>query len=55
LRGNAQLVDGDVASSSRFFLVRGQVRLDRAVTRMEALLKRGPNNIASVLWQRELS
>jgi hypothetical protein len=24
------------------------------VTRMEALLKRGPNNIASVLWQREL-
>ena len=54
LRGNAQLVDGDVASSSRFFLVRGQVRLDRAVTRMEALLKRGPNNIASVLWQREL-
>lgn len=54
LRGNVQLLEGDVASSSRFFLVRGQVRLDRAVTRMEALLKRGPNNIARVLWQREL-
>jgi len=41
---------------SRYFFVRGQVRLDRAVTRMEALVRRDPaaGGRVTVLWQREL-
>jgi general secretion pathway protein K len=46
----------DISTSSRYFLVRGRVRLDRANTGMEALVKRGqPGTRApiAVLWQRE--
>ena len=41
---------------SRYFFVRGQVRLDRAVTRMEALVRRDPaaGGRVTVLWQREI-
>lgn len=47
----------DVGTTSRYFFVRGQVKLDRAQTRMEALVKRGPPQTSqpiAVLWQREL-
>lgn len=47
----------DINTTSRYFFVRGQVKLDRANTRMEALVRRGPAQTAqpiSVLWQREL-
>lgn len=52
----ADLGDELIATASRFFFVRGRIRLDRADTRMEALVKRGPANAAApvmVLWQRE--
>ncbi len=53
----AGLLPQDVSTASRYFFVRGRVRLDRASTGMEALVKRGqpgaPAPIA-VLWQREL-
>lgn len=52
--GNINTGERDLAIKSSHFIVRGQVRLDRATTRMEALVKRDPNNIARVLWQREL-
>ncbi|MEG1969376.1 MAG: type II secretion system minor pseudopilin GspK [Burkholderiaceae bacterium] len=52
--GNIEIDERDVAIQSSHFIVRGQVRLDRAITRMEALVKREANNIARVLWQREL-
>jgi len=51
------LMPQDVSTSSRYFFVRGRVRLDRASTGMEALVKRGlPGAPApiTVLWQREL-
>jgi len=48
----------DMATTSRYFFVRGEVKLDRAVTRMEALVRRGvPGQGAQpvvVLWTREL-
>ncbi|MCS6944857.1 MAG: type II secretion system minor pseudopilin GspK [Sutterellaceae bacterium] len=47
----------EISTTSRYFFVRGQVKLDRAVTRMEALVKRGPPQTSqpiAVLWQREL-
>lgn len=47
----------DIGTTSRYFFVRGQVKLDRAHTRMEALVKRGPPQTSqpiAVLWQREL-
>jgi general secretion pathway protein K len=52
-----QVADADVAVASRYFLVRGEVKLDRAVTRMEALVKRnavGAQANAALLWEREL-
>lgn len=52
----AGLMPQDVSTASRYFFVRGRVRLDRASTGMEALVKRGlpgaPAPIA-VVWQRE--
>jgi len=45
-----------IATSSRYFFVRGRVRLDRADTRMQALVKRGAVGATTpmiVLWQRE--
>lgn len=52
--GGIAIDERGLAIKSDHFLVRGQVRLDRATTRMEALVKRDPNQIARVLWQREL-
>lgn len=47
--------EDELSVASRYFLVRGQVRLDRAQTRMESLVKRNPaNQTVIVLWQREL-
>jgi general secretion pathway protein K len=52
------VTDADLSTMSRFFFVRGEVKLDRAVTRMEALVKRGaPGQGAAavnVLWTREI-
>jgi general secretion pathway protein K len=46
----------DLAVSSRYFVIRGQVKLDRANTRIEALVKRGDSwqQRVEMLWQREL-
>jgi general secretion pathway protein K len=55
-RGNG-FSDNDVSVSSRYFFIRGQVRLARADTRMEALVKRGnAGQLAPVdlVWEREL-
>jgi len=50
--------DADIATASRFFFVRGEVKLDRAVTRMEALVRRGVPGQGiqpvNVLWVREI-
>ena len=52
------VTDAELATASRFFFVRGEVRLDRAVTRMEALVKRGAPGqgpaAVNVLWTREI-
>lgn len=52
------LTDAELSTNSRFFFIRGEVKLDRAVTHMEALVKRGaPGQGAApvnVLWTREL-
>lgn len=47
--------DAQIAVTSRYFLVHGQIRLDRANTRMEALVRRGGDATQPVLllWQRE--
>lgn len=50
------VTDEQIATASRYFFVRGRVRLDRADTRMEAMVKRGPANTSApltVLWQHE--
>jgi general secretion pathway protein K len=52
------VTDAELSTNSRFFFIRGEVKLDRAVTRMEALVKRGapgqgPAAVA-VLWTREI-
>lgn len=51
------LLPQDVSTASRYFFVRGRVRLDRASTGMEALVKRGQQQGPApvvVIWQREL-
>jgi general secretion pathway protein K len=52
------VTDAELATASRFFFIRGEVKLDRALTRMEALVKRGvPGQgvaAVNVLWTREL-
>lgn len=55
-RHNGEPTDAQIAVASRYFLVRGQVKLDRASTRMEALVRRGDTwqLPVRVLWQREL-
>ncbi len=51
----ADLDTSQIATQSRYFLVRGQVRLDRATTRMEAMVRRpAVNQLVQVLWEREL-
>jgi general secretion pathway protein K len=47
----------DVSVYSRYFLVRGEIKLQRADTRMEALVKRappGPPGPVDLVWEREL-
>ncbi|HET9025473.1 MAG TPA: type II secretion system minor pseudopilin GspK, partial [Burkholderiaceae bacterium] len=50
--------DAELSTNSRFFFIRGEVKLDRAVTRMEALVKRGAPGqgpaAVTVLWTREI-
>lgn len=52
------VTDAELSTNSRFFFIRGEVKLDRAVTRMEALVKRGvPGQgpaAVNVMWTREL-
>lgn len=52
------VTDAELSVNSRYFFVRGEVKLERAVTRMEALVKRGapgqgPASV-NVLWTREI-
>jgi general secretion pathway protein K len=57
MRGRARFSDNDVSVASRYFFIRGQIKLQRADMRMEALVKRGPTGgVAPVdlLWEREL-
>ena len=54
-RQGADLDTSRISTATRFFMIRGEVRLDRATTRMEALVQRpGGNQPVQVLWQREL-
>jgi len=57
LRGRGEgFSDNDVSVSSRYFFIRGEIKLTRADTRMEALVKRGPpGQLAPVdlVWERE--
>jgi general secretion pathway protein K len=52
------VTDAEISTSSRFFFIRGEVKLDRAVTRMEALVKRGAPGqgpaAVNVMWTREI-
>ncbi|HKO67815.1 MAG TPA: type II secretion system minor pseudopilin GspK [Burkholderiaceae bacterium] len=54
----ALVTDSEISTASRFFFIRGEVKLDRAITRMEALVKRaipGQGQPAvTVLWTREI-
>lgn len=54
----AQVGEAEIATASRYFFIRGEVKLDRAVTRMEALVKRGAPGAGAaavtVLWTREI-
>jgi len=54
-RQNGEPTDTQISVASRYFIVRGQVKLDRANTRMEALVRRGDTQqqATRVLWQRE--
>jgi general secretion pathway protein K len=55
--GLATPSDSDMSVASRYFFVRGEIKLQRADTRMEALVKRappGPPGPVDVLWEREL-
>jgi general secretion pathway protein K len=55
-RQNGEPTDTQISVATRYFIVRGQVSLDRANTRMEALVRRGDTQQlpVRVLWQREL-
>ena len=52
------VTDAELSTTTRFFFIRGEVKLDRAVTHMEALVKRGAPGqglaAVNVLWTREL-
>lgn len=52
------VTETQLSTNSRFFFIRGEVKLDRAVTRMEALVKRGlpgqGSAAVNVLWTREI-
>jgi len=55
-RVNGEPSDTQIAVASRYFFVRGQVKLERASTQMEALVRRGDTAQlpVRVMWQREL-
>jgi type II secretory pathway component PulK len=56
-RGTTSVSDSDVSVSSRYFFVRGEIKLQRADTRMEALVERAPPGQlgpVDVVWEREL-
>jgi len=52
------VTDAELSTNSRFFFIRGEVKLDRAMTRMEALVKRGAPGqgpaAVNVMWTREI-
>ena len=54
----ALVTDSERSTASRFFFIRGEVKLDRAITRMEALVKRAipgqGQQAVTVLWTREI-
>jgi len=54
----ALVTDSELSTASRFFFIRGEVKLDRAITRMEALVKRAipgqGQQAVAVLWTREI-
>ncbi|MEO8186987.1 MAG: type II secretion system minor pseudopilin GspK [Burkholderiaceae bacterium] len=54
----ALVTDSEISTASRFFFIRGEVKLDRAITRMEALVKRAipgqGQQAVTVLWTREI-
>ncbi|MGE5159976.1 MAG: type II secretion system minor pseudopilin GspK [Betaproteobacteria bacterium] len=56
-KGSA-ITDAELSTNSRYFFIRGEVKLDRAVTRMEALVKRGAPGqgpaAVNLLWTREI-
>jgi general secretion pathway protein K len=57
MRGRGGFSDNDVSVASRYFFIRGQIKLQRADTRIEALVKRGPAGQQArvdLLWEREL-
>ncbi len=58
LRGRgSSFSDTDVSVSSSYFFVRGEIKLQRADTRMEALVRRsaiGQLGSVDVVWEREL-
>jgi general secretion pathway protein K len=58
LRGRGtSFSDTDVSVSSNYFFIRGEIKLQRADTRMEALVKRaapGQLGPVDVVWEREL-
>jgi len=48
---------GDVSVTSRYFFIHGEIKLQRADTRMEALVKRAPRGSpvpVDIVWEREL-
>jgi general secretion pathway protein K len=58
MRGRgASFSDNDVSVASRYFFIRGEIKLQRADTRMEALVKRAPPGQfgpVDIVWEREL-
>ncbi len=57
LRGRANISDNDVSVASSYFFIRGEIKLQRADARMEALVKRalpGAPGPVDVMWEREL-
>ena len=57
LRGRGNFSALNVSVSSNYFFIRGEIKLQRADTRMEALVKRaapGAPGPVEVLWEREL-
>jgi general secretion pathway protein K len=55
LRGRGtSFPEGNVSVASSYFFIRGEIKLQRADTRMEALVKRTPPSQVNIVWEREL-